>query len=115
MSELATLSPDRVKVERLQDALLKLPQVTFEVKHYFAKGVYAREIIIPKGCCLVGRIHTQSQINTVSKGDISVTTENGIVRVQAPCTLVGKPGRKRAGYAHEETVWTTYLGTDKTD
>ena len=27
--------------------------------------------------------------------------------VTAPATLISQPGIKRAGFAHEETVWTT--------
>lgn len=109
------LEVGRGKIMALQTAMLKLPQVEMEKQHHFAKGVYARELHIPKGVALVGRIHLQSQINIISKGDISVMTENGLVRVKAPCTIVSPAGVKRAGYAHEDTVWTTILGTDKTD
>lgn len=105
----------RELVVRLEEAVSKLPQVALLRRDYFAEGVYAREITIPKGTVLCGRIHNKSQINTISKGDISVTTDQGVVRVQAPFTIVSPPGTKRAGYAHEETVWTTYLGTELTD
>ena len=89
--------------------------VEFEKRHFFAEGVYARELTIPAGVCLVGRMHKQSQINIISKGDISVLTGSEVLRIKAPYTLVTPPGVKRAGFAHEETVWTTILGTDETD
>lgn len=92
-----------------------MPQVEIPVKHYFSHGVYAREIIIPKGTVVLGKIHKYSQLNICSKGDHSVLTENGVIRVQAPFTIVSPPGTQRIGYAHEETVWTTIHGTELTD
>lgn len=105
----------REAIVRLEEELKKLPQIALARRDYFAQGVYAREITIPKGVALVGRVHRQSQINIMSKGDFSVTTEQGAVRVQAPFTVASPAGTKRAGYAHEETVWTTILGTELTD
>lgn len=99
----------------LQEAVQALPQVEFVKRHHFAQGVYARELTIPKGVVLVGAVHLQSQINIISKGDISVMTGTEVVRIKAPFTLVTPAGVKRAGYAHEETVWTTILGTEETD
>lgn len=103
------------KVVALEDEVKKLPQVEMPPEHYFAQGVYGREITIPKGVVLVGRMHHQSQINFIMRGDISVTTPDGVKRVQGPCVIVSPAGTKRAGYAHEETVWITVLGTQETD
>lgn len=107
----------RERLDTLEAELLKLPQVEIPPRHYFAKGLYAREITIPKGTLLTGKIHTGQHINIISKGDITVLTEHGPKRVKAPCTLISPPGTKRAGYAHEETVWTTIHAnpTDETD
>lgn len=109
------LPEERAKIRRLELALKELPQLEVTLKHHFCQGVYAREGFIPKGACFVGRVHKQSQINIISKGDISVLTERGLIRMTAPCTLVSPPGAQRAAYAHEDTVWTTILGTDETD
>jgi hypothetical protein len=103
------------KIERLErsipaEALLELP-----VKHYFSKGVYARELFIPKGTVLTGKVHKYENLNIMSQGDLSVLTEDGIKRVKAPFTIVSPPGTKRVAYAHEDTIWTTIHGTDETD
>jgi quercetin dioxygenase-like cupin family protein len=105
----------REKLARLEAALFAGQTVELPVKHHFSRGVYARELFIPKGTVLVGKIHKYSQINIVSRGDISVLTEDGIKRVKAGDTIVSEPGIKRAGYAHEDTVWTTIHGTHETD
>jgi quercetin dioxygenase-like cupin family protein len=79
----------------------------FVTRHYFANGLYAREIEIPAGVRLVGKAHFSEHINIVSKGRIVVFTDEGEREITAPCTFVAKPGTKRAGYAIEDTVWTT--------
>lgn len=93
----------------------KMPPVECPVTHHFSQGVYARELFIPKGTVLTGKIHKYHQLNIMSKGDLSVLTDEGIKRVQAPFTIVSPPGTKRIAYAHEDTVWTTIHGTDETD
>lgn len=114
MSQLAELS-DLEKVELIEAEMLKGEQVLMPLKHHFIGGVYARELFIPKGTLLTGRIHLFDQINILSKGDISVLTDKGMVRVQAPFTIVSPPGTKRIAYAHEDCVWTTILRTNETD
>ena len=99
----------------LERHMLAMPQVEIPTRHYFSQGVYAREIFIPKGTTLTGKIHKFTQLNIMSAGEMSVLTENGIERVKAPFTIVSPPGTKRVAYAHEDTVWTTIHGTDETD
>lgn len=103
------------KLEQFEVRMLDFPQIDIPVKHYFSQGVYAREITIPKDTILTGKIHKFSQLNILSKGDISVLTDEGIKRIQAPFTIVSPPGTKRIAYAHEECVWTTIHGTELTD
>lgn len=107
--------PEREKVERLETELLKHDQLELPPKHYFAPGVYAREITIPAGTALTGKIHKTAHLNILSQGDISVLTEEGMRRLQAPYAFVAPPGTKRAGYTHTDTVWTTVHGTQQTD
>jgi hypothetical protein len=105
----------RQKVFIMEEAIKELPPVTITPVHRFSPGVYSREITIPKGTVCTGEIHKYAQLNIMSKGDMSVLTEDGIVRVQAPFTVVSPPGTKRVAYAHEDTVWTTILHTEETD
>lgn len=105
----------RDKIIALENEIRKCPQTDIPVVHHFSDGIYAREITIPQFCVLTGKVHKTVHLNIVSKGDITVWTEEGMKRIKAPCTIVSKPGTKRVGYAHEETVWTTIHGTDETD
>jgi hypothetical protein len=105
----------RDDLERFQAAVAGQPQAEFPVEHSFANGMVARAIFIPKHGCLVGAIHKFAHFNFVSKGDISVVAEGISNRVQAGWFGVGSPGTKRAGFAHEDTVWITVERTDETD
>lgn len=104
----AAPTSDREKVLQMEALMRESPeQIHIEPVHYFARGLYAREITIPKGVLLTGKIHLFEHVNIISKGDISVLTEDGVKRIKAPATIISQPGIKRIGYAHEETVWTT--------
>lgn len=107
--------PTREQIEALERHMRKLPPLAITTTHYFANGLYAREIFIPKGCLLTGKVHRAEHLNIVSCGDITVWTEQGMKRVKAPFTMVSKPGTKRVGLAHEDTVWTTVHATCETD
>lgn len=113
MNELA-MTP-RQKVQALEDEIAKYPQVDCPVKHYFVPGMYAREITIPAGVVLTGAVHRTEHLSTISAGRIAVETGEGVMEISAPYTFVSKPGAKRAGFALETTVWTTYHATGTTD
>lgn len=107
--------PSREQILRLERELMKCPQIEIPVRHYHCKGLYAREITIPKGIILTGKTHRTEHLNILSKGDITVLTDSGMKRLQGPYTMVSQPGTKRVGYTHEETVWTTIHASDETD
>lgn len=105
----------REKVFAIEAEMRKHDLLDLPVRHFFSQGVYARELFIPKGTLLTGQIHKYQQLNIMSQGEMSVLTEDGVVRVKAPFTIVSPPGTKRIAYAHEDSVWTTIHGTDETD
>jgi hypothetical protein len=103
------------RVYRLEKELQQLPQVECPVWHHFAPGLYARKMLIPKGTVLTGAVHKTEHLCIVS-GDIDVTTDDGMRRItDQHMILASKPGAKRAGYAHEDTYWTTVHATEETD
>jgi len=107
--------PTREQIEKFERCLSELPQVDLKVHHYFTPGMYAREMTIPAGTLLTGKVHKTIHLNIVSAGDITVWTEDGMKRITAPHTFISYPGTKRVGMTHAETVWTTLHVTDETD
>ncbi len=108
----------RARIRKLTTDLLALPktdQKEFEVKNTFHDGVYTRELFIPKGSLLVGKIHKLDCLNIVSKGDISILTENGSGRITAGHSAISKAGIQKVGFANEDTVFVNVFRTDETD
>lgn len=89
------------------------------LKHYFTPigkygcCTYAREMTIPKGTLIIGKIHRHEHLNIISKGKVAVITEFGKKYLEAPCTFISEIGLKRAVVAEEDTIWTTIHLTSK--
>jgi len=82
------------------------------INEKYGCGTYGREIFLPKGALVVGKIHRHPHLNFILKGKVSVNTEYGKKYFQAPCTFVSEPGLKRAVYAEEDTIWVTVHQTE---
>lgn len=106
--------PTQEQIKRLEMLNLQLPQIDLQTKHYFANGLYAREIFIPAGTGLTGAAHRTEHLSIVN-GDIEVSTDEGMRRITGHAVLVCAPGKKRVGYAHADTYWTTLHATDERD
>lgn len=77
------------------------------LKHSFSDGIYVREIFIPKGTFIVGKIHKHDHPNFLLKGEVDVVTEFGNERIIAPCSMISSAGTKRALYAITDLIWVT--------
>ena len=99
----------------LENALLSMEQVSLDLTHHFSRGIYARQMFIPKGTILTGKLHKHNHLNVMLYGDIEIATEDGSKRMTEPCMFESKAGTKRAGFAHEDTVWITIHATEETD
>ncbi len=119
MSELSKLLPEATDFRAAimaAEALLKdsCEQINPEVIHHFAPGIYMREMRIKKGTILTGKIHKTEHL-CVLNGDIVIASEDGTGRFTGYLTFLSKPGVKRIGYAHEDTVFTTVHAIEGTD
>jgi len=106
---------DRAKLLKLEAAIAERPQVEIEITHHFAPGVYAREMFVPAGVLLTGKIHKTEHLNIISQGKFSVSNMGESITIEAPHTFVSPVGTKRAIYAHTDATWTTIHVTDETD
>lgn len=87
------------------------------LKHWLAPGIYAREIHLPAGTVVVGKIHRHRHFNIISQGKVTCYTEFGLEHHQAPASFISEPGTKRVVVTHEDAIWTTIHPnpTDETD
>lgn len=111
----------REEIMDLQDRLsVAVAQGEFKepempLRHIFTDGAYARELTMPAGSVVIGKIHKHAHLNFITKGKVEVATEFGREVFTAPYTFVSEPGTKRAVYILEDTVWTTVHVTQETD
>lgn len=89
----------RKAAEALQEHMKDLPQADCPVRHYFAPGMYLREMTIPCGIVVVGAVHKHEHLAILSQGTIRLSTEEGVVEFTAPATIHSFPGIKRICYA----------------
>jgi hypothetical protein len=100
----------------LQGALRALPQYEPECHHYFADGMYCREVPRPAGALVVGKVHKKEHFYIVATGIVTITGPNEAPRtIEGPKIMVSHPGTKRAVFAHTDAVCITVHRTDKTD
>lgn len=97
----------RGKIVQLQEAALAMPehQIEIPIKHYFSEGLYLREMTMPKGSVVVGKIHKTEHHCILAKGSVSVANEEGSKTYHAPQVVYSTPGTKRALHALEDVVW----------
>lgn len=121
IKECSELSPLEIRNRILfsEEVLKTLPNVMigdcFPLKHTFVPGMYIRQITMPKGALLTSKIHKTEHPYFILEGDVSVMTEEGVVRIKAPFAGITPAGTKRLLYIHKETVWVTVHHTNKTD
>lgn len=109
-----TVTPMRAYVQRLEDAMSRLPQAECPVRNHFAPGIYAREMTIPAGVTATGAVHKTEHLSIVV-GHCLITTDEGVQEINGLHTFVSKPGAKRALHAVTTTIFTTIHPTDETD
>ena len=119
MNELSQILPDSVDFKTAILAVEEIlksscPQIGPKVIHHFSPGIYAREMRIPKGTILTGKIHKTEHL-CILNGDIEIASQDGKGRFTGYLTFLSKPGVKRIGYAHEDTVFTTIHAIEGTD
>lgn len=105
--------PSLEQIQRLQDYMLTLPQIETQPVHYFADGMYGRELMIPAGNVVIGKIHRHEHLVQLLSGEATVYTDKGMERIVGPKTWVSPPGVKRALMTHTDCVFfTVHLNAD---
>lgn len=91
-----------------QDGAVKGDSDLCPLKHSFSEGMYVREIFIPKGTVLTGKIHKHEHPNFLMSGEVEMFTEfGGYETIKAPMAMISKAGTKRVIKALTDVVWVT--------
>lgn len=85
------------------------------VTHRFTKGCYLREIFMPKGTLIIGKIHATEHFNILLTGKVTVLTAEGVENIEAPYTFTSLAGVQKVVAIHEDCLWQTVHVTDSTN
>jgi hypothetical protein len=95
--------------------VVALPQVKFDVNHYFGPDIYIREIVIPAGHVIVGKTHKTEHLCSLVEGKMIVVGGDGVRKeISAPAVFMSGKGRKMA-YAIETVRFQNIFSTSETD
>lgn len=109
--------PPAQQVQAVENWIKEQPgQIEIETNHHFGGGIYEREIFVPAGSLITGKVHLSEHLAKLTKGTMTIFADGETVTITAPCTLTGKPGIKRLGYAHDDCVFSNFhIVGDATD
>lgn len=76
--------------------------------HRFTDGIYIREIYIPAGTIMTGRIHKHAHPNFLQIGKVKMITEAGKSQeIEGPSSMISSAGTKRVLFTLTPVIWTT--------
>ena len=101
------------RVQAIEDYIKEQPQLDIPVNHYFAGGVYEREMLAPANSMFTGKIHLTEHIAKLVSGTMTITDGDTAGTFTGPKTFISKPGDKRAGIAHTDCVFSTFHAIDE--
>ena len=99
--------PTRDRIIELQESMVPVQCEQPIPQHFFAPGMYLRELTIPAGMLMVGKIHKHAHFLMVLKGRAAVISEFGRDVLEAGHISVSQPGVKRVVLAIEDTKFVT--------
>jgi hypothetical protein len=102
-------------VEIAEEQLLKMPQVDCPVTHYFAPGVYCREIFMPAGAMVIGHKHKTEHMNIVITGAARVMIDGIVQEIRAPFSFKSGVGVRKVLFIIEDMRWMTVHPTEETE
>jgi hypothetical protein len=103
------------RIADLAETMKRMPQIESPVQHTFSDGVYAREVTMCEGSCVVGKIHKTNHLNIIVSGECTVITAARHIKIKAPYTFESFAGEQKVVYMHSEVVWITIHKTESTD
>lgn len=106
----------RPKVTQLVQEMAKFPQVECPVKHHFSPGLYMREIFMPAGAIVIGKVHKTEHFNILMQGACFIVHDDGShEELRAPMTFVSQAGVQKVLVITEDMIWLTTHVTNETD
>jgi quercetin dioxygenase-like cupin family protein len=92
---------------------------TFEIDlgtiHHFSSGVYAKQMMLPKGYFALSHAHEYDHLSILASGKVVVKTNNTEETFTAPTCLTIKKHMNHSITALEDAHWFCIHATDETN
>jgi len=101
----------------IEAKMKKEAQADTPVTHFFAGGVYVRQIFIPAGTLILGKRHRHETCNMLLQGRMLQFNEadGSSTILEAPAMFKSMPGTRKLGYALEDSIFCNIHPTDETN
>jgi quercetin dioxygenase-like cupin family protein len=86
-----------------------------QTKHNFSDGLYAKEMIMPKGYIAYSHSHPYSHLSILAKGRVIVKTDDYNTEYVAPACINIEANTHHQIESLEDCVWFCIHATDETD
>ena len=109
---LIPINGDALELEKI---MMTMPQTELTPIHHFAKGLYCRELFIPKNTLISGMVHKQEHVFILFSGEHILITEDGPIHITGPYFRISPPGTKRLGFCLTDCIGMNIIATSLTD
>lgn len=112
---------NKEKIKKLKTTMIdcikhgELEVADCPVTHRFTDGCYLREIFMPEGSVVVGKVHKTTHFNIIISGSVTVFTKDGIKEYSGPCVFESDAGTQKVVRCDSDCVWQTIHVTNLTD
>lgn len=108
----------RTQVDLLEDGIrenLASNESHMRLEQFFLDGIYIRKFYMPANELVISKVHALESFSIISKGLVTLATEDGPRLVQPGTHFFAPAGTKRALMTHMDTIWSTiHLNPDNT-
>lgn len=81
--------------------------VSMPTRHYFSQDIYVREIFMPAGSRVVGKVHATRHLNIILSGECTIWTVHGRIDGKPGMIFESMPGIQKALIMKTDVMYLT--------
>ena len=86
-----------------------------QIVHHFSDGLYAKQMVIPKGYQAMQHVHSFSHLSVLASGRVIVQTDDWTKEFKAPACIEIKAGIHHKIISLEDATWFCIHAAEETD
>jgi len=90
-------------------------EVDLGTQHHFSSGVYAKQMMLPKGYFALSHAHAYDHLSILASGAVVIKTDNKEKYYEAPVCITIEKNTHHSITALEDAVWFCIHATEETD